>query len=67
MATKGEIARLKVSVDIDVNKASLAELQKSLKDIQNSAKKADFQEELTDGLKQAAIEAQKVSDILTKS
>ena len=67
MATKGEIARLKVSVDVDVNKASLAELQKSLKDIQNSAKKADFQEELTDGLKQAAIEAQKVSDILTKS
>ena len=67
MATKGEIAKLKVSVDVDVNKASLAELQKSLKDIQNSAKKADFQEELTDGLKQAAIEAQKVSDILTKS
>lgn len=67
MATKGEIARLKVSVDVDVNKASLAELQKSLKDIQNSAKKAEFQEELTDGLKQAAIEAQKVSDILTKS
>ena len=67
MATKGEIAKLKVSVDVDVNKASLAELQKSLKDIQNSAKKADFQEELTSGLKQAAIEAQKVSDILTKS
>lgn len=67
MATKGEIAKLKVSVDVDVNKASLAELQKSLKDIQNSAKKADFQEELTGGLKQAAIEAQKVSDILTKS
>lgn len=67
MATKSEIARLKVSVDVDVNKASLAELQKSLKDIQNSAKKADFQEELTSGLKQAAIEAQKVSDILTKS
>ena len=36
MATKGEIAKLKVSVDVDVNKASLAELQKSLKDIQNS-------------------------------
>ena len=67
MATKGEIAKLKVSVDVDVNKASLAELQKSLKDIQNSAKKADFQEELTSGLNQAAIEAQKVSDILTKS
>lgn len=67
MATKSEIARLKVSVDVDVNKASLAELQKSLKDIQNSAKKADFQEELTSGLKQAAVEAQKVSDILTKS
>ncbi len=67
MATKSEIAKLKVSVDVDVNKTSLAELQKSLKDIQTSAKKANFQEELTIGLKQAAIEAQKVSDILTKS
>ena len=67
MATKSEIAKLKVSVDVDVNKTSLAELQKSLKDIQTSAKKANFQEELTTGLKQAAIEAQKVSDILTKS
>lgn len=67
MATKSEIAKLKVSVDVDVNKTSLAELQKSLKDIQISAKKANFQEELTTGLKQAAIEAQKVSNILTES
>ena len=59
--------RIKLGVDLELNKTSLASLRDALNEVQVAAQKASFQGELTNDLKAASQEAKKLSNIITQS
>lgn len=64
---KIDIARMKVGIDFEVNKASLNEIKQSLDEVVKTANKAELSGTLTPDLKKAALAAKELSSILTQS
>ena len=64
---KIDIARMKVGIDFEVNKASLNEIKQSLDEVVKTASKAELSGTLTSDLKEAALVAKDLSSILTQS